>query len=222
MQPQFWLERWQHGQIGFHQTEVNALLAQHWQAFKLPHGSEVLVPLAGKSLDMLWLASQGHRVTGVELSDEACAAFFAENGLEPVVDTVGAFRRRRAGPITLLAGDIFDLPDSAFDPVAAVYDRAALIALPLPLRRRYAEHFYGRLLADCRTLLITLEYPDEQMAGPPFSVPADEVHALLGNQWRIDLVERRDILHEEPGMAQRGLDALHTAVWQLQRKRDGD
>ena len=222
MQPSFWLDRWRQGQIGFHQAEVNTLLAQHWPALSLPPGSEVLVPLAGKSLDMLWLAGQGHRVTGIELSDQACAAFFVENGLEPVVDTHGPFRRRRAGAITLLAGDIFDLPDAAFDTAAAAYDRAALIALPEPMRSRYVERFHGRLRAGSQTLLITLDYPPDQMAGPPFPVDDDAVRSLFGRHGRVALLERRDILREEPAMAARGLQALHTSAWHLRRDPDSD
>ncbi len=219
MQPQFWLDKWQQGQIGFHQTDVNPLLQRHWPDMRLPAASEVLVPLAGKSLDMLWLAGQGHRVTGIELSDQACAAFFAENDLTPVIDQTGPFRRRRAGDVTLLSGDIFELPDPAFTDVAAVYDRAALVALPADLRRRYIDSFYGRLPSGCQTLLVTLEYPQHDMAGPPFSVDADAVASLFADSWRIALLERRDILSGEPAMAERGLGTLHTAAWHLRRER---
>ncbi len=220
MQPQFWLDKWQQGQIGFHQSQVNRLLERHWPDLRLPAGSDVLVPLAGKSLDMLWLAGQGHRITSVELSVDACAAFFAENGLTATVDTLGPFRRHRSGDITLFAGDIFDLPDAAFTDVAAVYDRAALVALPEALRRRYVDSVYGRLPPGSQMLLVTLEYDQQQMAGPPFSVDADAVQALFADICGIELLERQDILDDEPHMAERGLTRLHTAAWQLLRNQD--
>ncbi len=220
MQPQFWLDKWQQGQIGFHQSDVNRLLERHWPDMQLPAGSEVLVPLAGKSLDMLWLAGQGHRVTGVELSNDACVAFFVENGLTSTVDTLGPFRRHRSGDITLLAGDIFDLPDSAFTEVAAVYDRAALVALLETLRRRYVDSVYGRLPPGSQTLMVTLEYDQQQMAGPPFSVDANALHELFADICDIEPLEQRDILRDEPHMAERGLSHLHTAAWRLLRNQD--
>lgn len=220
MQPQFWLDKWQQGQIGFHQTRVNPLMLQHWPTIQLPAGSEVLVPLAGKSLDMPWLAGQGHRVTGVELSDDACAAFFAENGLIPTVDTFGPFRRRRHNNITLLAGDIFDCPPAAFAETFAVYDRAALIALPDTLRRRYVDSVYRRLPVGSQALLITLEYDQTQMVGPPFCVDADAVQTLFADICDIARLDQRDILSDEPHMAERGLTQLRTTVWHLTRRQE--
>lgn len=218
MDPEFWHQRWAEGRIGFHQAQVNALLEQHWHALGLAAGSTVLVPLAGKSLDMAWLAGRGHRVLGVELSDAACAAFFEENGLVPRLDRHGRFARRSAGGITLLAGDVFDLGDADLDGVDAAYDRAALIALPPALRRRYADVLYGRMPAGSRMLLITLEYPPAQKQGPPFSVDAAEVAALFARDWRIELLERRDILHREPGFQAEGVTELHTSAWLLDRR----
>lgn len=218
MDPEFWHQRWAEGRIGFHQAQVNALLERHWHALGLAPGSTVLVPLAGKSLDMAWLAGRGHRVLGVELSDAACAAFFEENGLVPGIDRHGRFLRRSAGGITLLAGDIFDLADADLAGIDAAYDRAALIALPPELRRRYADALYGRLPAGSQVLLVTLEYPPDQKQGPPFSVDADEVADLFARDWRIELLERRDILHREPGFRAEGVTDLHTGAWRLRRR----
>lgn len=218
MDPEFWHQRWAEGRIGFHQAQVNALLEQHWPALGLPPGSSVLVPLAGKSLDMAWLAGRGHRVLGVELSDAACAAFFEENGLVPRLDRLGRFVRRSAGGITLLAGDVFDLADADLGAVDAAYDRAALIALPPSLRRRYADELYGRLPSGSQVLLVTLEYPPAEKDGPPFSVDGDEVAALFARDWHVELLERRDILHREPGFRAEGVTALHTSAWRLRRR----
>lgn len=218
MDPEFWLQRWSDGRIGFHQAQVNALLETHWPALALAPGGIVLVPLAGKSLDMAWLADRGHPVLGVELSDAACAAFFDEHGLVPVIDRHGRFLRRSAGGITLLAGDIFDLADADLAGIDAAYDRAALIALPPGLRRRYADALYGRMPAGSQVLLVTLEYPPGQKQGPPFSVDADEVAALFARDWHIALLERRDILYREPGFQAEGVTDLHTSAWHLRRR----
>ena len=217
MKAQFWLQRWQDGQTGFHLDDVLPLLPKHWSSMALPVGSRVFVPLAGKSKDMLWLASQGYRVLGVELSPLAVRQFFEENKLEPVIHESAAGRHFVAGPIELICGDFFDLGEADLSGCAAMYDRAALIALPVEMRRRYATHLSRMLPAECRMLLITIDYAQSEMDGPPFSVNADEVQVLYADDWQITMLERRDILAAEPRFMERGLTAMHTTVFQLQR-----
>jgi len=217
MDAEFWKQRWRDGQIGFHQDRVTPLLEKHWDALGVPAGSKVFVPLAGKSLDMDWLAARGHRVLGVELSELAVRQFFSERGLVP---TIGASRFGEhyiSGAIELIRGDAFALDAAALADCAAVYDRAALIALPPDMRLRYANELYARLPMRCRGLLITLEYPQHEKDGPPFSVDDAEVHALFDPGWRIDVLERRDILAEQPGFIAEGVSALHTAVYRILR-----
>lgn len=217
MQPQFWKQRWAEGQIGWHQHEVDRLLNKHWPSLEVASGTSVLVPLCGKSLDMAWLASTGHPVMGVELSGLACTAFFAEQGLEPTEYQRGAFTVFAAPDIALWCGDVFALESSDLVEVAAVYDRAALIALPPDLRQRYVESVYAQLPAGCVGLLITLEYPQAEKAGPPFSVDEDEVRQLFEPTWAVDLLERRDILASEPRFAEAGVGSLHTVVYRLRK-----
>ncbi|SON79850.1 putative Thiopurine S-methyltransferase [Xanthomonas phaseoli pv. phaseoli] len=137
MDTDFWLQRWHDGQTGFHQDEVMPLLQKHWPALQLPHAARVLVPLCGKTLDMHWLAAQGHRVLGVELSPLAVTQFFAEAGLQPQRHTSSAGEHFIAGPIEIICGDAFALDRSVLADCMAVYDRAALVALPAELRRQY-------------------------------------------------------------------------------------
>lgn len=218
MQPEFWLQKWQDQQIGFHQDKVMPLLEKHWPTLRLPAGSQVLVPLCGKSLDLAWLAAQGHRVLGVELSPLAVEQFFAEHGLTPHTRLTRYGTHYTAGDIELICGDVFDVDAGLLADCAGVYDRAALIALPAPLRARYVEEVYGRLPAHCQGLLITLEYAQHEKAGPPFSVDADEVQARYGAHWTVDSLERREILAHEPRFAAEGVTSLQTAVYRLQRR----
>lgn len=186
MDPEFWHAKWEAGTLGFHLTDVNPNLRD--LADKLPPPpSRVLVPLCGKTVDMRWLAARGHRVLGVELSATAVDAFFAESELpQPVeVSEVGAFRSHRAGGIEILQGDIFDLRAADVGTIDAVYDRAALIALPGAMRRRYARLLFELLPGGAVQLLITLDAPDRE-TGPPFSIEADAVGALFGNDFAID------------------------------------
>ena len=217
MEPDFWHRRWREGRTGFHQDRPTPLLLAHWSALALAPDTRVLVPLAGKSLDMVWLAAQGHRVLGVELSQLAVEQFFAEHGLQPETRDSKYGRHHEAGGIELIVGDAFGLDADLLRDCAAVFDRAALIALPPDLRRRYARALYAALPAGCRGLLVTLEYPQAERDGPPFSVSEDEVQALYAGDWEIDLRDRRPIPADHPGFVA-GVSRLDTAVYALRRR----
>ncbi|WP_394004686.1 thiopurine S-methyltransferase [Luteimonas sp. WGS1318] len=215
MHPEFWHERWSSHRIGFHLDAPLPLLLTHWPTLDLTPDARVFVPLCGKSLDMVWLAAQGHRVLGVELSEHAVRQFFDERGLVPEVHETAAGRHHVAGPYELIAGDAFALDTALLADCVAVYDRAALVALPPELRAVYAATAWRQLPAGCRGLLVTLEYPQDQKNGPPFSVETDEVHRLLDGHWHVRLLERRDILAREPDF---GVSALSTSVYRLDRR----
>src|SRR5690606_5572725 len=157
MDPDFWLQRWREGRTGFHNEHVQPLLERHWPTLGLASGSRVFVPLAGKSLDLPWLAARGHRVLGVELSPLAVSQFFEENRMTPATRVTRHGVHHVAGDIELICGDAFALDAHALADCTGVYDRAALIALPPDLRARYVDELYGALPPGCRGLLVTLE-----------------------------------------------------------------
>ncbi|MGB3290725.1 MAG: thiopurine S-methyltransferase [Burkholderiaceae bacterium] len=220
MNPDFWLERWRAGQTRFHQSRITPLLQKYWPVLELPSGSRVLVPLCGKTLDMIWLAEQGHQVLGVELSPLAVDQFFSENNLRPDTRVSSAGKHYSAGNIEIICGDIFALDADTLASCSGVYDRAALIALPPSMRARYVDHVYGQLPREYRGLLLTLDYPQEQMDGPPFSLADTEVQSLYAAHSRADLIDRRDILAKEPKFAERGLTRLDTVVYRLSARQD--
>lgn len=217
MDPSFWHARWQANEIGFHQQEINPHLQRFWPQLGVTGGT-VFVPLCGKSRDMLWLASQGHRVLGVEISPIAAAAFFGENGLDVEPMQEARFVRRQIAELTLLEGDLFDLAPAHLDGVTAVYDRASLIALPPPMRERYAAHMAALLPGGTPVLLVTLDYPQPEMDGPPFAVSTAEVAALFGACFDIDSLGGQDILAENPRFQARGLTRLEERVYRLVRR----
>jgi thiopurine S-methyltransferase len=174
MQPEFWRQRWASNQIGFHESQVNPLLIAHFDALGLSKGSRVFVPLCGKTLDIDWLLSRSYQAAGAELSALAVAQLFERLGITPVVARVGALERHSARGLDVFVGDIFDLSAEILGRVDAVYDRAALVALPPELRRRYVKHL-DTLAGNAPQLLITLAYDQTQVDGPPFSVTAAEV-----------------------------------------------
>jgi len=211
----FWRERWQNKDIGFHQPVIHDLLQKHWPQLGLAAGSPVFVPLCGKSLDMVWLAEQGHRVIGAELSEIAIDDFYSERGLEPAVRGVGNFTVKSAGAYQLWCGDIFELPREAVTDVAGIYDRAALVAFPADLQERYAAKLTELTPANAPILLVTLDYESERMAGPPFAVPRAQVDRLFSKSYAITELECRNALDTNPRFRQRGLTALEECAFVL-------
>ena len=204
MDPSFWLERWQRNEIGFHNAAPHRGLQHWWARLGLPRGSRVFVPLAGKSLDMIWLAAQGHAVVGVELSSAAVEAFAAENGPIERVD--------------LRCGDLVELDAARLGPIQGVFDRGALVALPPAMRQRYAAQLTALSQPGTRTLLVTMEYDQTKMKGPPHAVPESEVRALYGADHEIELLARDTRIDDGPKFAQRGVDAIAEAYYLLTRR----
>lgn len=215
MKKDFWLERWEREEIGFHQGEVNSHLRQYWQELHPTSGGEVFVPLCGKSIDMLWLRRQGHSVLGVELSDIAVQAFFAENGYTTHRVAHEKFNVCEADNIRILCGDFFDLSKDDVAKVKAVYDRASLVALPPDMRERYANHLVSILPSATKILLITFDYSQAEMSGPPFAVSADEVKALYSKHAEVRLLAELDVLAQNPRFQERGLSRLQENIFLL-------
>lgn len=208
MDTEYWRERWRQNRIEFHQDAVSPYLQRFLPELKLAQGARVFVPLCGKSKDMLWLSAQGYGVFGVEVSALAVAAFFSENGLQARREARGAFESWRSGAIEIVCGDYFALTPDDLAGVAAVYDRAALVALPPEQRRRYARHMQAVLPPEARILLVTMEYPQAEIPGPPFSVDNTELDALYGENYQIRELYAEDALARKPSFKDKGLSRL--------------
>ena len=216
MEPAFWQQRWADNQIGFHQAQVNPYLQQYWPALQLAPGSRVLVPLCGKSLDLAWLAGQGYRVMGVELSRRAVEDFFSEHGLEAEVRQQGAFEVWRSGDVELWCGDFFALRAEDVGDCVGLYDRAAVIALPVQMRARYMQALSALLPASCRGLVVTLDYDQSLLAGPPFSVGDEELRQGFAG-WQVDELEVVQVIGESPKFLQAGASSLLERVYRVSR-----
>ncbi len=217
MNPDFWHARWQQNQIGFHQQDINMHLQDYWPSLGVPEGGRVFVPLCGKSRDMLWLLSQGYRVLGVEVSPIAVEGFFREHDLQPGVTERGAFESWACDDLEILCGDFFHLTPEDMEQVNAVYDRASLVALPPAMRADYAAQLTELLAADTSVLLVSMEYPDHEMQGPPFSVIRQEVESLYQSAFRINLLAGVDILKENENLRRKGLTRMQEKVYQMVR-----
>ncbi|GAD29482.1 thiopurine S-methyltransferase [Photobacterium leiognathi] len=211
MDAEFWHSRWAENRIGFHLPDVNPLLIKHWSAVKPQRDERVLVPMCGKTQDLVWLAERHNQVIGIELSDIAVKAFFAENLYTPLVTGVGNQHLYEFDEISIYQGDYFTVN---IEPVDVVYDRAALIAMPEDMRQMYVEKLLSLVKPGGRILLVTLDYPQDELAGPPFSVPKAEVEALFAN-CKVTHLERDDADETHP-RRQRGLSRFAEEVWLIE------
>ncbi len=217
MDAQFWINVWNEGKTNFHQRDFNEKLTQYFPKLNPTQGQEVLVPLCGKSKDLLWLHQLNLQVHGVELHEDAVAAFFIENELSPLIKTQDHdFTVYTYKNIRISCGDFFRLdPAETYD---FVYDRAALVALPHEMRKDYAEVIKRSLRKGGRCLLIVYEYDPSKMDGPPFSVDAKEVNELYQDRFDIQLLENETPSNE--GARLSAVESLKQKVYLLEKIRD--
>ena len=217
MQPDFWLDRWRTAQIGFHQAVVDRHLKGYWPLLELPLNSRVFVPLCGKSLDLLWLRERGHSVTGVEISPVALESFLMEHGIPARRRVLSCFDVYEADGFTLFCGDFFKLTPALLGNVFAVYDRAALISWTPSARESYVEQLISLTSPGTQTLMIAVEYPPEQMKGPPFPLTRDTIESLYAGHYSIEQLARHEILELEPRLKARGLTELREVCYRMTR-----
>ncbi|WP_372829810.1 thiopurine S-methyltransferase [Psychrobacter maritimus] len=224
MNSKFWQQRWQEGRIGFHQFDVNPELIKHFSTLALPIGSQVLVPLCGKSVDMVWLAHAGYDVVGIELVESAVQAFFIEQNITPTIteftsaadgSTLKRYQGQLAGQtITLWVADIFALSPTAIGDIAAVYDRAALIALPADMRPDYSTQII-KLSNNAPQLLITLNYEQSKKDGPPFSISQEQLQQYYNANYKIiELESQSSTLNSAAELS------VTEHVWLLNKNQD--
>lgn len=211
MDANFWKNRWETKDIPFHEPKANPLLVKYFKEFALPKGSRVFVPLCGKTLDIRWLLSKGYRVAGAELIELAVEELFQELKLKPAITAAGKLKHYSAKNIDIFVGDIFQLSGKRLGPVDAVYDRAALVALPPAVRKKYAEHMRA-ITGTAPQLLVTFEYDQRLMDGPPFSIGNEEVERHYEGHFDLKLLSSADI----PGGLKGRCKAVEN-VWLLRK-----
>jgi len=211
-----WASRWSEGRIGFHQESVSDFLAEYAERAWGPAPiGRVLVPLCGKTLDMVFLAERGAEVIGIEYVEQALTEFFAEHDLVPEIEREPAIRYR-AGDYTLFASDFFEVSTEQVGVIDAVFDRAALVALDPETRVRYAAHLRTLMPAGAPILLITFDYDQAEMNGPPFAVPDDEVRRLFADGFAVEHLQTREIVVEQ-FLRDRGLSAMSESAYVITR-----
>lgn len=211
--PEFWHNKWASNSIGFHLEDVNPLLVQYWPSTKPTREDKVFVPLCGKSEDLVWLATKHEDVQGVELSNIAVRAFFAEHFYTPMVMPInGHTELFQFDELSIYVGDYFSAP---INPVDIVYDRAALVAMPAEMREQYIARLKNLLNPGARILLVTLDYQQDEMVGPPFSVPESEVMRHF-SEFKVTKLYRDEANETHPKIAKQGLTRFAEEVYLIE------
>ena len=214
MEADFWHQRWERGEIGFHEGRANHFLVKHVEKLNLDKGARIFLPLCGKTRDISWLLSQGYRVVGIELSALAINELFSELGVQPEIVNTGDLAHYRAENIDIFVGDLFKLTTQMLGAVNAIYDRAALVALPEDVRPTYTSHLVG-LTDTAPQLLISFEYDQAVMPGPPFSVIGDEIQQLYADTYHVNSIENKKVEGNLKGVVE-----AEEFVWLLQPTSD--
>ncbi len=212
MGPNFWHKKWQESDIGFHNSDANPLLVKHFHALSLAPNSRVFLPLCGKTLDIHWLLAQGYQVAGAELSPIAVEQLFHELGLVPVITQLENLQHYSAHNIDIFVGDIFNLSSRLLGEVDAIYDRAALVALPNEVRKKYTAHL-KQITRHAKQLVICFDYDQSQLAGPPFSIHDLEIQAHYHEDYRLTLLESAEVIGKLKGQC-----TAYEKVWLLLKK----
>ena len=209
---EFWHNRWQSQKIGWHREIYNDLLLKHWPNIDAIDAGNVLVPLCGKSLDMLWLAEQGYTIVGLEMVQQAVEIFFSENQLEFDMIEIGKHKKFSSHPFTIFQGDLFDL-DIGVIQADSWYDRAALIAIEPSKRENYVDQIRKQTKLGAVGLLITFAYPQEQMQGPPYALHDDDVISLFSDGFELECLEKIDLEDDKD----RNLTNVSSSVFKIRR-----
>ncbi len=210
-----WESRWQEDRIGFHLKEVNPYLMRFSDQLLHQNPDRVFVPLCGKTLDLCWLKTKTKKVIGVELVSKAVQDFFDENNINYLMQQDETLQKFSSKSIDIYLGDFFDLNPEQTSSFKAIYDRASIVAIEKPERREYIDHLISFLDPEGRILLITLEYNQNQMEGPPYSVPAEEIEKLFAPLGSVKLLETCDILDDR--FRNKGLKYLLENVFLIEK-----
>ncbi len=212
MEHEFWHNKWKANEIGFHKDETNAFLKDNLQSLALSPETTILVPLCGKTLDIAYLLSLGHKVVAAELNESAVIQLFENMKVTPDVSDVGNLKQYQAQNLSVFVGDVFELTEGLMGSVDAIYDRAALVALPDAMRRRYAKHLMA-ITQKAPQLLVTIEYDPSHYDGPPFAISQDMVRELYAESYTCEMLQ-----HQPMPDGLKGKCEAWEAVWHLSQR----
>ncbi len=193
MELSYWQSRWKKGNIGFHLDEYYPGLTENWDEIDIKPDATVLVPLCGKSRDLLWLSRRAKKVIGVEVSQTAINQFINEHNLKTHNSSFTSFSIVTSGNIELWCGDFFKLTEEKFEAIDLIYDKAALTALPPGMRIRYSKKLKNLSSPHTKILIQHFKYNQNEMNGPPFSIPQKEISDLFSDYFVIQELQKMEL-----------------------------
>jgi thiopurine S-methyltransferase len=214
-----WLKFWENNETNWHGYKITQELVEYFELFELEPRDKVFVPLCGKSLDMLYIMNQGFSVVGVEISEIGVRQFFSENNLAYKITKVDDFDLYSTENLEIYCGDFFALTSKHLNNVKSVFDRKSLIALEPEVRQKYVKHLNDIISLGARILLVTLQYPQYQMSGPPFSVDKSEVESLFSMAFESRELRSFNDIENESKLTRAGVDYINNAAYYLRKVR---
>ncbi len=214
-----WLKFWENNETNWHGDKITQELVEYFELFELEPRDKVFVPLCGKSLDMLYIMNQGFSVVGVEISEIGVRQFFSENNLAYKITKVDDFDLYSTENLEIYCGDFFALTSKHLNNVKSVFDRKSLIALEPEVRQKYVKHLNDIISLGARILLVTLQYPQYQMSGPPFSVDKSEVESLFSMAFESQELRSFNDIENESKLTRAGVNYINNAAYYLRKVR---
>lgn len=206
MELSYWLSRWNKGHTGFHMEDGYPGLRTHWPKLPIPPDPVVLIPLAGKSIDILWIAERAQKVICNEISSIAIEQFFNEHKMAFTKTGLASFNIYRGKNIEFWCGDFMKLPVKKMGDIDLIYDKASIVALPDKMRFAYAKKISALSADKTNILMHLLSYNQSEMNGPPFSVDPTEVKRLFSEKFSVQLLEKNSLdIHKFEKFLNRGL-----------------
>jgi thiopurine S-methyltransferase len=163
--------------------------------------------------------NQGFSVIGVEISEIGVRQFFNENNLTYKITKVDDFDLYSTENLEIYCGDFFALTSKHLNKVKSVFDRKSLIALEPEVRQKYVKHLNDIISVGARILLVTLQYPQHQMSGPPFSVNKSEVESLFSMTFESRELRSFNDIENGSKLERAGVDYINNAAYCLRKVR---
>lgn len=202
----FWNNKWENNEIGFHQNNVTPLLKKYLHYFldKNSIKKSCLLPLCGKTFDLIYLSEFFKEVTGVELIKKAIEDFYIENNLEMRTRNSSISSKN----IEIFNEDFFSFNKSENKKYSYIFDRASLIAISPVSREKYVQSIKRSMSTNCKIFLITIEYKQDQIEGPPFSLSDDDVKSLF-KDFKLEKLCRESVIGQNQKF--KGLNIFQSA-----------
>lgn len=221
MDYEFWNKCWQRPSQPFHVDGEHPFLKWCY-ADIFSAEQKILIPLSGKSLDAIALAERKFHTVSIEFNPLAVHQFFNDNNLSPLITSFDSDANPNDSKflyqvehIDIWLADFFNVNSNDTGLLSQVWDRAALVALPDEMRKKYISHLKTLLKPKAIILTALMDYDDSEMSGPPFKITEQELKSLYHDA-QVELLDSIDIRASHPRWEELKLSYLHENLYRIQ------